>query len=310
VLRFPATRALALGLVTAPACAVSGGDRFDANSETMEIAATAPVAGGTLADPHGFVDLCLSAIVDPRSVDDGDIELRSGRVQFDAEIAVDLTAWHEPGTDRPGGDSPWCEGSVVRVRAVSGLPAGATVRVELADDLHGWNGERFDTNGPGWFAPDPSADDGDIPPEDFPEESTEPRFSLSFEVAEDSAPVSPPEARSLAELFLPGGVFDPERAMCSCHADTNDPARALLDLRDPQRAHASILTASTVTAGEFPLVVPGRPEASSLIHKLVRDNEGGPLRGLVGAAMPSGGEALATEDLASIATWIRDGALP
>ncbi len=58
----------------------------------------------------------------------------------------------------------------------------------------------------------------------------------------------------------------------------------------------------------FPMVSLRRPSESFLVHKLLREKDGDPLRGVLGDAMPKDGE-LPYADYVAIARWIEAGAL-
>ena len=138
-------------------------------------------------------------------------------------------------------------------------------------------------------------------------------FLLEFTVAEDPPPAGgdPPEEEpsTLADLFATGGPFDPERGLCSCHADGDDTAHALLDLSTPEAAFEDLVLPPRLRDTGFAMVTPRTPSESFLLHKLLRDPDGSAIHGVLGDAMPKGAP-IPYADYVAIARWIEDGALP
>lgn len=270
----------------------------------MEIVSSSPAQGETIGTRRVFVDLCLDRVVDPGSVDPDDLRIRSGVVFYDAGVDVELLNWRAPGS-LEAGDSPWCPGSVLRVRPRSPLEAGVDYRVTLYDGVRGWHGERFDLESEGWLVPDAADTEGSND-----DRFEDPRYTLRFRV-DPQAPeeVEPPtvEPRSLATLFEPGAVFDPA-ASCSCHADSEDPASALLNLRDPESAYRSLVLDTRISSTGARRVEPGSAHESYVVQKLARDGDQ-PLHAVAGRPMPPDAP-LSHAHLAQLSAWIEEGALP
>jgi hypothetical protein len=115
---------------------------------------------------------------------------------------------------------------------------------------------------------------------------------------DDSAPVDPPsgDARTFA-----GGILPIIAASCSCHREAV-PAGGL-DLRDDQAYDA--LVGVDASAADLVLVEPGAPDDSYLLAKLRGTQVAA---GGVGGSMPIGG-SLAAGDIATVETWIIEGAI-
>ncbi len=279
---------------------VSDTRRFEANPDTVEITTTVPEPGGE-AFPDVSVRLCWSDLLDPTTVTDVDAVVGSGSLLTDASLQFELRPWTSAAGEPLGPDAaePWCRGSVLTVTPKERLTAGVQYRMRLADVAVGWEGEHPDLEAPGWVLSD---DGGDA------------NFYLEFDVVDDDVPPGMPEepeeeeAITLASLFEPGGVFDPGRAMCSCHLDEDDDANALLDLRTAEAAYEDLLFEGRLRDTGYPMVTPRRPSESFLLHKVLRD-DGGPLPGVYGDAMPLGEGALPYGDFVMLARWIEDGAL-
>lgn len=283
-----------------PACAEPDAQpRFDVQVDKLEIVETIPAAGAEAVDPLTRVDVCMSAEVDPRAVENFDSTLHSANLIFDAEQQVQLFSWRPPGGRTGLSTSRWCPGSVLSITPGSALQPGLTYRVQLRPALLGWAGEALDTEQEGW-APD---EDGD------------PRLFFEFRIAgspADDAPEEIPELEpgpTLTELFAEGEIFDPERAACGCHQASSDDelARGRLDLADPDTAWSALVLRSGLEPTDFPMVTPGRPAESYLIQKLLRSADGEPLHAIHGVPMPPDAP-LPHEDLARLAHWIHDGA--
>ena len=286
---------LSVAILAGPACAwVSDAERYPAPEDRLEIVTTTPAAGATAVDPTARIDLCLSGLADPASLGDLDATLSSGSVVFDIDLDLQLFAWRPP-LGAAATDRPWCPGSVVSLRPRAPLRSGTRYRVRLRPTLHGWGGEPLDVSTPGWQGDD------------------DPIFDLEFMVAptapggaEEADP--PPPPRTLRDLFADGGPFDPARGLCSCHREPYGLARERLALNTPDAAFLALVVDDTPRSTGYPRIAAHRPSESFLIHKLLRDDEGEPLHGVRGAAMPLPG-AIPYPDLAAIARWIEDGAL-
>lgn len=273
--------------------------RLQGSGEVLEILTSGPRPGEIDVDPGVRVDLCMSGRVDPRSIDDVDATVSSGASIVDSELSVQLVPWREPSKDEPPKDvrAPWCSGSVLSVAPKSPLLAGATYRVRLRPSAVGWAGEPLATDGPQWVQT----------PDD------DPRYVLEFTVDPDPwvdpRPDEPEPAVTLHDLFAAGGPLDPARDTCRCHRDPDDLALARLDLRTPTAAYADLLGSARARDTGFAMVAPRRPSESFLVHKLLRDADGGALYGVLADPMPPD-EPLAYADLLAIMQWIADGAQP
>jgi hypothetical protein len=174
-------------------------------------------------------------------------------------------------------------------------------RLRLRPSLVGWAGEAIATDAPeGWT-------------EDADGSSA---FFLEFTVAPgaSTAPTpdpDPPDQRetgpTMVDLFAPGAVFDPDRALCSCHTDPNTVAQARLDLSDPGAAFDGLVIPSRLRETGFPMVSPRRPSESFLLQKLLRDDDGRALHGVLGDPMPPE-SSLPYADWVTLARWIESGA--
>lgn len=269
-------------------------ERFPAPEDRLEIVATLPTAGGTGVPRTSGIDLCLSDLADPGSLGDLDASLSSGSVIFDIDVDLQLFPWRAPGSLAPAGAPPWCAGSVLSIRPRAAMRGGTLYRVRLQPTLRGWAGEALDVATPGWIV----NDDG------------EPVFDLEFTTEPGDDPATPPPepaAPTLRDLFGEGGPFDPGRGLCSCHREPYGLARERLALVNPESAFAALVEDPTIASTGYRRVAPGRPSESFLIHKLLRDDEGGAIHGVRGSAMPLPG-AISYADLVAIARWIEGGA--
>jgi len=286
---------------------VSDRERFEAETNQIRILQTVPTAGAQDADPDQTVEVCLSGLVDPRSLTPSDTAMASGLAVYDTELVLQLVAWSGPGGTPvdPEATGPWCEGSVLSVTPESRLTPGAQYRLRLRNSPTGWAGEPLDAERPGWVVP---------------EEGDEPRFFLEFTVDPNAEPVDEghgvrpgsddddDDTPTLEDLFASGGPFDPERAQCSCHRDPEHLAWRRLDLTDATAAYEGLVGAAGARDGGFAMVAPRDPSQSFLLHKLLRA-DGEPLHGIVGEAMPPEGP-LPYQDLVAVARWIDGGAVP
>lgn len=283
---------------------VSDLSRFESTDETLEILVSGPRSGELGVDPQVRIDLCLSGRVDPRSLDEVDATISSGNSVVDSELSLQLVPWLAPSEARPPDDdrAPWCGGSVLSIAPKAPLLAGARYRLRLRPSAVGWSGESLSTEGPLWVT---AAGDDD------------PRYVLEFVVDPepevplpgDPEPEEPAPAITLLDLFAEGGPLDPSRETCSCHRDPDHLALERLDLRDPNAAYADLLGSARPRDTGFAMVAPRDPSQSFLLHKLLRDADGGALHGVLGDPMPPD-EPLAYADLLAIVAWIADGAEP
>lgn len=285
-----------------PGCTrVSDRSRFEGSDETLEILVTSPRPGQLGVDPRARIDLCLSGRVDPRSLDEVDATVSSGGAVIDSELSVQIVPWLAPGEDRPPDDTraPWCGGSVLSIDPKAALTPGAGYRLRLQPSAVGWAGEPLATEGPLWVA-----DEGD----------DEPHYVLEFTVdagpgAVEPEPPEPEPALTLRDLFSAGGPLDPARDTCRCHRDPEQLAFERLDLRDPDAAYEGLLGSSRPRDTGFAMVAPRKPSESFLVHKLLRDDDGSALYGVLADPMPPD-EPLAYADLLAIVQWIASGAAP
>jgi hypothetical protein len=291
---------LAWACLVAPGCGEPREHpRFETEVGTLEIIETIPAPGSSDAGPGTRIDLCLSAEVDPRALDDFDVTLHSADLVFDTQQEVQLFSWRAPGSRSELASTRWCPGSVLSLTPAGSLQPGLVYRVQLRPALLGWAGESLDTTQDNWT----------ITPEG------ELRWFHEFRIA--GSPSDPqleelPELAAgptLTELFEPGEIFDPERAACGCHQTEGELARERLDLSDPETAWSALVLRTGLEATDFPMITPRRPAESYLVHKLLRTDAGERLHGLRGEPMPPD-ELLPHEDLVRIAHWIADGALP
>jgi hypothetical protein len=285
-------------------CTVTSDEhRFPPNPEKLRILATVPEPGATGVSPDVQVDVCLSGLVDPRTVTDADATLSSGSSRFDSSLAVQLVAWSGPGGSSlaPHTEGPWCRGSVLSITPRAPLQPGVLYRVRLRPSVVGWHGERLDTDMSGWTA----------------DEEGEVHHRLEFTVSErapDPDPGSEEEeehkgAPTLTDLFSVGAIFDPERETCGCHGNEGELAHALLDLRTPESAFDHLVAPTRSRDTGFPMVTPRRPSESFLLHKLLRDDHGAAIEGVLGDPMPPD-EPLPHADLVALMRWIEGGAEP
>lgn len=303
----------AMGCVGVLACAgatacgsVDDDPRLRRDPGELRIQRSVPTPFAETVDPEISIDLCFNDQVDPRSLDEFDAIISSGTAFFDTNVEIQLFAYRPPGrrTGVATEDEPWCRGSVLSARPQTRLRGNATFRLRLEPTPRGWAGDRLDTDTKGWI--DESEDtDGSGDQEQL-------RYTVEFRTGPVDDPDAPiardPEIR-LTDLFAPGEVFDPERGLCSCHLDPEDPANQRLDLRSPTRAFEDLVMNDRVFDTGFTMVSPGRPADSYLIQKLVHESDGGALWRVSGRPMPPSGP-LPIPDRGRIAQWIAGGALP
>jgi hypothetical protein len=285
----------AFGVLHLSACAwPADEDRLVADLPPLAVVETVPRAGAIGVTPEQTIDLCMSAVLAPGGIVPTDALLTSGANILDSELLVQIVPWLGPGGGfLQASAEPWCPGSVVSVRPVDPLVEGVRYRMTLAPTPVGWDGERLDTDAPPWI----EGTDG-------------PHLLLEFTVgASGEPPVPAADPVTLTQLFAAGGPFDPDRAQCSCHTQPGEPAHDRLDLSDPTVAYAGLLGDARPHDTGYPYVSPGSPSESFLVHKLLRDEDGGPMRGIFGDAMPPD-EPLPAADLRAILRWIADGAVP
>ncbi len=333
---------VAAAVLAASACTrVSDRERFTAQGDAIAIAEAIPTAGRQDVATDVQIDLCFSAYLDPRSVGSGDATLTSGVAPIDIEVALQILPWRGPGNarlvDHDEFAAPWCEGSVVSISPRAELLGGLLYRLRLVPRARGWAGEALDTETPGWTVEGSSTryyhefrtrDDGgaDTGVESGDDADTsggdEGGTTTRAESGDDGAATTSAgssddggagdgedgtEPPTLAELFAPGNLFDPNRDTCSCHRDPHDVPGQLLDLRTPDAAYADLVLGTRPRDTGFPMVSPRRPSESFLIHKLLRNPDGSALHGLLGDAMPQGG-TLPYADFVAVARWIEGGA--
>jgi hypothetical protein len=322
----------ALAVAVASACTrPSDVDRFPGTGATMRIVTTWPARAGEDVDPGSEIDFCVSALVDPRTVDDFDGTLGSGSVLFDSQLEVQIVPWRGPGGEPVGraDDEPWCPGSVLSIRPLSELRSGLLYRARLRDTVVGWAGETLDTSQPGWvqmeedeplfvleFTTSASEedDDGDTT-EDAGDTTTtngsgDGHTDTGGSEGEGDASEPGPSIVPLSTLFATGAVWDPARELCGCHVPTSETANALaharLDLTGPDTAHARLVQSTRPRDTGFPMVSPRLPSESFLTHKLLR-RDGERIHGVLGAPMPPD-RPLPYQDLLMVLRWIEAGA--
>lgn len=293
--------AAAVGAVatSAVACGMEGpDDRFDRAPPDLRVVGSRPQNFALDVGTEISIDLCFDAEVDPRSLDDFDVLISSGTAIFDTQLELQLFPYRPPGR-RDGvitAGPAWCEGSVLSARAPGRLRAGATFRLRMTPTARGWDGGELRTDGTGWVE----------------EAEGELRYTVEFRTDPDDDPDAPlpvdPEI-SLATLFEPGEVFDPERGLCSCHTDLDDVASRRLDLRSASRAYDDLVLSDRIFGTGSPMVSPERPANSYLIQKLVHTDDGEALWRVQGGPMPPEGP-LDIQDRARVAQWIAAGAAP
>ena len=272
--------------------------RFEPSVGQLEIVATYPAEGATDVSPLTRIDVCLSAAIDPRSIDNFDALIHSGNLTFDGQQEIQLFSWRAPGSRTELADALWCPGSVFSFTPGGPLQPGLGYRVELRPTPLGWAGEALDTTQPGWA---------------FDPEDEDLRYFLEFRIAGSAADDEPEEVPeldpgpTLTELFEPGEIFDPERAACGCHQSEGELARDRLDLSSPSVAWDALLLRTALESTGFPMVTPRFPSESYLIQKLLRTEDGEPLHQVQGEAMPPSGP-LEHADMVRLAHWIRGGA--
>ncbi len=271
--------------------------RFAGEPPALEIVETVPAPGADDAAPTTRIDLCLSAEIDPRALDDFDATLHSANLLFDTQQELQLVSWRAPASPTELASERWCPGSVLSLTPAGPLQPGLTYRVQLRPALLGWAGESLDTDDERWSL----TPEGEL------------RWFYEFRVAGSPADPLPDDAPelgpgpSLTALFEPGEIFDPARAACGCHQTPGELAQARLDLSDPQTAWSELVLRPGLEPTGFPLISPRRPAESYLLHKLTRTAEGEALIGIHGEAMPPD-EPLAHADLVRVTHWIHDGA--
>jgi len=299
---------VSLALVVLASCTqVSDRDRFEGPETPLRVLLTVPSADATGVSPTPQIDLCMSGLIDPRSIAEDDTSVSSGSALFDSEVSIQLMPWIAPGGGEvdAGNMAPWCTGSVLSATPLTPLTPGARFRVQMRPTARGWAGETLQTEGPGWVV----GADGEL------------HFDLEFTVGEATEEpdggVGPgrgeepePELPTLTSLFENGGPFDPARELCSCHRDPDDLAMDRLDLTDPVVAFEDLLGSGVPRDTGFAMITPRDPSQSFFIHKLLRDRDDERLEGILGDAMPVGGPPIPYSDYVAIARWVEAGALP
>lgn len=288
---------LAAGIALAGACTrASDTPRFEPISDRLEILETIPSPGATDVPPNAQLDFCFSGYLDPRSLDDFDATLLSGKVVYDTQLDLQLFAWRPPGAPSGSSSEAWCPGSVLSLRAKKPLAPDLLHRVRLLPSAVGWAGEELDVSTPGWVLSD-----------------RDPQFVLEF-YPRAAEPTDPPDgapepAPTLTDLFSPGQVFALDNPSCGCHREPGGLAFERLDLSSPQDAFAGLVLPTTPMSTGFPMVSPRRPAESYLVQSLLRDDDGEALHGVRGGPMPPDAP-LAHADMTLIVRWIEGGALP
>ncbi|MBA3548798.1 MAG: hypothetical protein H0T76_20135 [Nannocystis sp.] len=310
------TTCIFAGIALAACTRVSDTQPFPLVSERLTIVRTIPEPDAVIA-PDVQIDVCFSGYVDPRAVDDFDVSVSSGAIQFDVRIDLQLFAWRPPGAAVGDADSAWCPGSVLSIRPRAPLRPGLRHRFRMQPSAVGWAGEKLDVTTPGWvqdeagpaflveFTVDPEAKlpaDGDT---DTDTDGTDPDT--------DTDGGAEPPAPALGDLFAPGQVFAADNPACSCHRGAEDDddddalARDRLDLSDPDAAFAGLVLPNRVMSTGFLMVAPRRPAESYLVQVLLRDAGGHALLGVLGEPMPPD-EPLAYADMVALVRWIEGGA--
>lgn len=296
---------LALTVACAASCIVDREPAGPEGEQALSIVWTDPPARAELAiDGVSRIDLCFSHTLDPGSVSSRPARMYSGQVQFALESELQLYAWRprngvarDPATI----DVPDCPGSILSFFPRSDMPIHVGARLILHDDVRAWNGARLDTFGPGWTEIIEEATDED----EEPTSSFEYTLPLTLVPGEsDPGPRATAPTR-LRALFEPGGPFSSADPSCSCHRDATHIASAKLDLSSPKSALPAL--GSSSRGDRHVMVVPGRPEQSYLVQKLVHTPEGTALRTLTGQPMPPTA-SLSPSHRALIARWIAEGA--
>lgn len=303
------TACIFAGIALAACTRVSDTQRFPLVSERLTIVRTIPEPDAVIA-PDVQIDFCFSGHVDPRALDDFDVSVSSGRLEFDTRLDLQLFAWRPPEAAVGTAEAAWCPGSVLSVRPRALLRPGVRYRVRIQPAAVGWAGEQLDVTTPGWV----QDEDG---PAFLVEFTVDPEAPLPMDgdtdtggdTAGDTDTGGEPPAPTLGDLFAPGQVFAPDNPACSCHRNSAvDPlAQARLDLSSPDAAFAGLVLSSRLMSTGFPMVAPRRPAESYLVQVLLRDDDGHALLGVLGEPMPPD-EPLAYADMVALVRWIEAGA--
>lgn len=258
---------------------------------------TFPPFRRALHDPRAPLEFCFSKLIDPQSIRPGLAHLSSGSVNLDSEIGLDLVDYQYALGLRPYRQP--CPGSVLWVRSIGKIAAETSYRLRLFDEIRDLKGRKVnDRDDRRWLA----GKDGKR------------RLYLEFKSAPPGEPrptepgpgKAPPQPPStLRELFAPNEVFAAGNPSCSCHRTPQSLAFDRLNLSSPEVAHHALLNGKS--GNEMAWVAPGYPEHSYLIRKLLRDQEGHALPGVLGDPMPPA-KPLMKRDLARIMAWIEKGA--
>ena len=262
----------------------------------ISILETVPPQGAEGVAVDASIDLCLDGVLYPGALERFEVLLTSGGSAFDTEVEIALTPYRAPGRRDLLDASRWCPGSVVMVRPTEPLIPGATYGLRLVNGPHGWDTESLGITGTGWSL----------------DEDAQWVFTLAFTTqagtATPSLPLPTLDVMPLDALFEPGQVLSPTGGACSCHQRQGELARDVLDLSAPALAYVNLVGDATIQETGFPLVSTGYPAASYLLQRLIEDEDGGPLRGVLAAHRPSQAE-LDPADLAALSAWIATGAL-
>ncbi len=237
---------------------------------------------------QGRLDVCLSNLVDPRSVPASGATFSSGERSVAADVTVQLVPYR-PAPGETLGEEPWCEGSVLSLLSTEALALGVNWRVQLTATIHGWRGETLALGEP-WRV----AEDGNV---------------LEFRPHDAAwAPSPSTSLPTLRSLFDAGNVLAPKTGACTCHQMPGEPAWTLLPMHAPLPMLDALLRSGRLRDTGFPMLTPGEPSESFFLQKVLRQ-DGNALPGILGDAMPPT-HALPFADYVALARWIEAGALP
>lgn len=233
--------------------------------------------------------LCFSGYLDPKRVQLGTANLSSGARNYDTRLQFELAQWREASLEP-------CPGSLIRVFPTEDLSPQTKYRLRLADHLRDWQGQALSSEmDPRWISQEDTR-------ALYIEFVTGEAAQGSDDADQPSQPAPKRDPLRFSQLTAPGELFSNANSGCSCHQQEGP-----FDLRNPDRAYELLRFGRTRNAE--PWVSPGFPSSSALFFKLLRDADGHALPGVFGEPMPPH-RALRREELARIAQWIEDGALP
>jgi hypothetical protein len=125
-------------------------------------------------------------------------------------------------------------------------------------------------------------------------------LSLDFVAGSPVAPAQGPGGFMGGERGRPLALFADVEPLfagrCGCHGDGS---------ASPPLTPAGLLGRASARSADRPLVVPGEPRASLLVHKILADH---PLR--PGAPMPLGGPPLSATEQRLVVAWVEDLGAP